>query len=74
MGSIPSNYALFMKKGTLVMHYITFMIKKNSKESLTTIFCTVIVYLYILFTEKSVCHDDTDTDSHRQSHPVTSEN
>ena len=41
--------------------------KKNSKESLTTIFCTVIIYLYIYLTENCGCHDDTVTDIHRQS-------
>ena len=67
MGSISSNYALFTRKGILVMPYISLMIKKNSKESLTIIFCTVIIYLYIYFTEKCGCHDDMVTDSHNQS-------
>ena len=39
----------FTKKGILVMPYISLMTRKNSKESLTTIFCTVIFYLYISF-------------------------
>ena len=67
MGFFHSNYAPFTKKKTLVMPYISLMNKKNSKESLTTIFCTVIIHLYISFTENYGCHDDTVTDTHRQS-------
>ena len=67
MGSIHSNYASFTRKGILIMPYINLTTKKNSKESLTTIFCTVIIYLYILFNRKCGCHDDMVTDIHRQS-------
>ena len=67
MCSIPSNYAPFTKKGILVMPYISLMIKKNSKESLTTIFVQkLFIYIFNL-TENCGCHDDTVTDSHRQS-------
>ena len=67
MGSIHSNYAPFTKKGILVMPYISLTIKKNSKESLTTIFCTVTVYLNNHLTENCGCHGDMVTDSHNQS-------
>ena len=66
MGSIHSNYASLMRKGILIMPYVSFTTRKYSKESLTTIFCTVIIYLYIS-TENCGCHDDTVTDIHRQS-------
>ena len=66
MGFIHSNYASFTRKGILIMPYISLTNKKNSKESLTTIFCTVTIHLYIS-TEKYGCHDDTVTDIHRQS-------
>ena len=66
MGSIHSNYGPFTEKGILVMPYISLTIKKNSKESLTTIFCTVIIYLYISFNRKCGRHDDTVTDSHKR--------
>ena len=46
---IHSNYASFTKKGILNMPYISLMTRKNPKESLTTIFCTVTIYLYISF-------------------------
>ena len=50
------------------MPYISLTNKKNSKESLTTIFCTVIIHLYIFdLTENCGCHDDMVTDIHRQS-------
>ena len=49
MGFIRSNYASFTRKGILVMPYISLTTRKNSKESLTTIFCTVTIYLYISF-------------------------
>ena len=67
MGFIHPNYASFTRKGILVMPYISLTTKKNSKESLTTIICTVIIYLYIHLTENYGCHDDTVTDIHRQS-------
>ena len=63
MGLIHTNYAPFTRKGILIMPYIGLTNKKNSKESLTTIFCTVIIHL----TENYGCHDDTVTDIHRQS-------
>ena len=67
MGSISSNYAPFMKKGILVMPYLSLMIKKNSKEPLTTIFVqSLFIYIFYL-TENCGCHDDTVTDSHTQS-------
>ena len=34
------------------MPYISLTNRKNSKESLTTIFCTVTIYLYISFNRK----------------------
>ena len=49
------------------MPYISLMTKKNSKESLTTILCTVTIYLYIYLTENYGCHGDMVTDIHRQS-------
>ena len=50
------------------MPYISLMTKENSKESLTTIFCTVTFYIYIFhFTDNYGCHDDMVTDIHRQS-------
>ena len=52
MGFFHSNYASFTKKRNLVMPYISLTNKKNSKESLTTIFCTVIIHLYISFNRK----------------------
>ena len=67
MGYIHSNYASFTREGILIMPYISLMTKKNSKESLTTIFCTVIFYLYIHLTENCGCHSDTVADIHRQS-------
>ena len=36
----------------LIMRYISLMTRKNSKESLTTIFYTVIIYLCISFNRK----------------------
>ena len=67
MGSIPSNYAPFTKKGILVMPYISLTIKKNSKESLTTIFVQqLLIYIFYL-TENCGHQDDTVTDSHTQS-------
>ena len=67
MGSIPSNYAPFMKKGILVMPYISLTMKKNSKESLTIIFVQEL-FIYILYlTENCGHHNDTVTDSHTQS-------
>ena len=69
MGLIHPNYASFTKKGILIMPYISLLTKKNSKESLTTIFCTVTTYLYISFNRKlwmSRCHGQ------RHSQTVTS--
>ena len=70
MGFIHSNYASFMRKVILIMPYISLMNKKNSKESLTSIFCTVTIHLYISFNRRlwmSQRHD------HRHSQTVTSE-
>ena len=67
MGSIHSNYASFTRKGILIMPYLSLTTRKNSKESLTTIFCTVTIYLYIFLTENFGCHSDTVMDIHRQS-------
>ena len=68
MGFIHTNYAPFTRKGILIVPYISLTNKKNSKESLTTIFCTVIIHLYSSFNRKNYgCHDDTVTDIHRQS-------
>ena len=41
MGFIHTNYVSFTRKGILIMPYISLMNKKNSKESLTTIFMDV---------------------------------
>ena len=50
------------------MPYISLTSKKNSKESLTTIFCTVIIHLYIFhLPENYGCHYDMVTDIHRES-------
>ena len=52
----------------LILPYISLTTRKNSKESLTTIFCTVTIYLNIFhLTENHGCHGDTVTDIHRQS-------
>ena len=51
-GAHSTNYASFMRKGILIMPYISLTTKKNSKESLTTIFCTVTTHLYISFNRK----------------------
>ena len=67
MGYIHSNYASFTKKGIIIMPYISLMTKKNSNKSLTTLFCTVIIYLYISFNRQIGCHSDTVTDIHRWS-------
>ena len=67
MGFIHSNYASFMKKGILIMPYISLTNKKSSKESLTTIFCTVIIFYRFYLTENCGCHNDMVTDIHRQS-------
>ena len=68
MGLIHPNYAPFTRKGSLVMPYISLTTRKNSKKSLTTIFFTVTIYIYIFhLTENYGCHDDTVTDIHRQS-------
>ena len=67
MGYIHPNYASFTRKGILVMPYLSLTTTKNSKESLTTIFCTVTFYLYFHLTENHGCHDDTVPDIHRQS-------
>ena len=45
------------------MPYISITTRKNSKESLTTIFCTITIYLYISFNRKL---------GHRHPHTVTS--
>ena len=66
MGFIPSKYAPLTEKGTLVMPYISLMIKKNSKESLTTIFVQhMFIYIFHL-TENCGHHNDTVTNSHKQ--------
>ena len=70
MGFIHTNYASFMRKGILIMPYISLTNKKNSKESLTTVFCTVIIYLYILFNRKLWMSRGR---SDRHSQTVTSE-
>ena len=67
MGSIPSNYAPFTGKGILVMPYTSNMIKKNSKESLTTIFVQSLFISIFYLTQNCGHHDDTVTDSHLQS-------
>ena len=67
MGFIHSNYASFTRKGILIMPYISLTTRKNSKESLTTIFCTATIYLRIYLTENYGCHGDMVTDIHRQS-------
>ena len=67
MGPIHSNYASFTRKGILTMPYISLMSSKNSKESLTPIFCTVILYYIFHLSENYGCHDDMVTDSRRQS-------
>ena len=48
------------------MPSMSLMIKKNSKESLTTIFVQLLfIYIYYL-TDNCGCHDDTVTNSHKQ--------
>ena len=69
MGFIHTNCASFTKKGILIMPYISLTNKKNSIESLTAIFCTVIIYLYISFNRKLWM----SRHGHRHSQTVTSE-
>ena len=56
-----------MRKELLIMPYISLTTRKNSKESLTTIFCTVIIFYMFHLTENYGCHSDMVTDIHRQS-------
>ena len=49
------------------MPYISLITKKNSKESLTTISCTVTFHYIFHLTDIYGCHDDMVTDIHRQS-------
>ena len=67
MGFIHPNYASFTRKGILVMPYLSLTTKKNSKESLTTIFCTATIFYIFHLTENYGCHDDMVTDIHKQS-------
>ena len=66
MGSIPSNYAPFMKK-----NYSYALHKSHDQEELQGIthhyICTVIVFYIFYLTENCGRHDDTVTDSHIQS-------
>ena len=48
------------------MSYISLTTRNNSKESLTTRFCTVTIYLYFHLTQNYGCHNDLVTDIHRQ--------
>ena len=66
MGFIPSKYASFTKKGTLVMPYISLTIKMNSKESLTTILVQLLFIFIFYLTENCGCHNGTVTNSHKQ--------
>ena len=70
MGFIHSNYASITRKGILIMPYLSLTTRKNSKESLTTIFCTVTIYLYISFKQKimdvTVTWSQTSSDSHKR--------
>ena len=52
MGFIHSNYSSFKRNGILIMPYSSLMTRINSKESLTTRFCKVTIYLYISFNRK----------------------
>ena len=70
MGFNHSNYASFTRKGILNMPFISLMNKKNSKESLTTIICTVTMYLYISFNQKLWM---SQRHGHRHPQTVTSE-
>ena len=49
------------------MPYISLTIKKNSKESLTTIFVQLLFICIFYLTENCGHHDDKVTDSHIQS-------
>ena len=69
MGFTPSKYASFMKKGILVMPYISHTIKKNSNESLTTIFCQqLFIYIFYLIEiiDAMIAQSWMVTDSHKQ--------
>ena len=66
MGFIPSKYASFMKKGILVVPSMSLMIKKNSKESLTTIFIQKLFICIFYWTENCVRHEETVINSHKQ--------
>ena len=70
MGFIHSNYASFTRKGILIMRFISLTTRKNCKESLTTIFCTVTICLYISFNRKLWM---SWWRSHRHPQTVTSE-
>ena len=61
-GFIHSNYASFMRMRILFMPYISLMNKKTSKESFTTIFGTVTIYMYHL-TDNYGCHSDIVTET-----------
>ena len=54
----------FTTKGILVIPYISLMIKKNSKESLTTIFVQQL-FIYILYFFVDIMND-TVINSHKQ--------
>ena len=58
------------RKGILIMPYINLTNKYNSKESLTTIFCTVTIYLYISFNRQLWM---SRRHGHRHPQTVTSE-
>ena len=68
MGFFHSNYASFTRKGILIMPYISLTNKKNSNESLTTIYFVQLPFIYIFrLTENYGCRTDMVTDIHRQS-------
>ena len=67
MSFIHPNYALFTRMGILIMPYIRLTTRKNSKESLTNIFCTVIIIYILHLTKNYGCHGDMVTDIQRQS-------
>ena len=63
-------FCFIHEKLNFLMPYISLTTKKNCKESLTTIFCTVIIYLYISFDQTIVdvivTWSQTLTDGHKR--------
>ena len=67
MGFIHSTYASFMRKGILIMPYISLMNKRTPRDHSPQYFVQQpFIYIFRL-TEHYGCHGDMVTDIHRQS-------